>query len=118
MPWYLCHKLPHDSTAVDTNKRRLCFRIPKVVLFEPRFLQHSPAGRPADGPQPEPWMVGDSVKADIAQEIELLATIDRLAEQLNPDTRAVVQTSVRQRAQAAGLPEGCTLHFDHDSAWA
>ena len=92
--------------CVRLNGRLYCFTIP--VLYNPWWwLQPDPG---PESPQPQPWFEG--IEAETAKELQVLATINTLAEGLNEESRSAVRSGLDRALSRvkAQLPEGFEIH--------
>jgi len=92
------------------EKEKLCIRIPEY-----RVVQRYP---PEREPDPRGWLTVGAKFVDVAQDLQILASIEGLARDLSPEVRRTVRTGIEQAAHSmkGRLPEGAELHFGEQTA--
>lgn len=94
---------------VDPRTRRCLrwIRIPIIVWIE-RFLLELP-------PRPDPpWLRGEGIRPELAHDLQVLATIDALAQTLSERHQKGVLDAVQRQFDALELPENMKVLSDHD----
>lgn len=92
MPWTICLPVPKDETTID-GSRRICFFVP--VLVWPPYL-----GPPL--PDPPPFVTLPDFDQEKIRHLQILATIDRVAEELPGELSHDIQRSVAAHMQSLG----------------
>jgi hypothetical protein len=97
--WQLCF---------DWRGRKHCVKIPVLIPNRPPLPIPGPDPDPfgffAD-PDPMPWITAAGIGKALARDLQLAATIDRLAAALSPKARKAVQRTLVESV-APSLPEG------------
>lgn len=101
--WTIC--FPRCS-GKEVLLDKFCIRIPEY-----RLLRLPPEPDP-------PWLTLGAKVIDVAQDLQILASIDGLARELSPEFRRTVQAGIEQAAHSMKekLPEGVELHFREQTA--
>jgi hypothetical protein len=102
--WRICFPLSREEVLI--GKKQTCFYIPIIPVSKfPR-------------PQPEPWLTVGGKTVDIAQDLQILASIAALARDLSSELGRTVQSGIEQAASSMKekLPEGVELHFGEQTA--
>lgn len=87
-----------------------CFDIPILVNRWP-WVGPDP-GPERQGPQPEPWVTRDGEEVAWAKDLQILASINALAQHLSSDAQKVVHSGLSQALShvKSQLPEGSNIH--------
>jgi hypothetical protein len=94
MPWYIC------IGPGGPFRKKICFHIP--VLIRKFEIE----------PDPDPWIKSDLLKPRLVKDLQILATIDTLAEGLSSNLRGKVHETVRGLIDAKQeLPPEVELNF-------
>ncbi len=102
--------------TVPETGQRVCFNIPLLINRwwvdpnPPDPLQ--PRSEIERTPQPEPWILGADIKAEVSRELQALASIHALSDLLTEGSRGVLQQAVRSQVDRLQLPSGLHVHFD------
>ena len=90
--------------------RTYCFYVPILVNPWPR-LGPDP-GPERQGPRPEPWVTSEGEEASWARDLQILASINELAQHLSSDAQKVVHSGLNQALShvKSQLPEGVEFH--------
>jgi hypothetical protein len=92
----------------DPRTRRCLrwIRIPIIVWFE-RFFELPPRPDP-------PWLRGVEIRPELAHDLQVLATIDALAQTLSEGPQKAMLESVQKQFDALDLPEDMKILSDRD----
>lgn len=92
--WRICFKI---------NGKTYCIRIP--ILVDPFWKFRRP--------RPEPWLVLDEKPFELAQDLQILATIADLSRDLSPEFGRTLSAGIEQAFSSLKkkLPEGAELNF-------
>ena len=83
----------------------LWIRIPIIVWLE----------RPFEPPRPDPpWLQGEKIRPELAHDLQVLATIDALAQTLSETHRKATLHFVQTLFDALELPEGMSVLSEQD----
>lgn len=88
------------------NKQCLLWiRIPIIVWFERIF----------ERPRPDPpWLAGVDLRPEIAHDLQVLATIDALAQTLSDDRKKGMLEFMQKQFDSVELPEGMKILSEQD----
>ena len=105
--WRICIDLSRRVDQVFVEGR-VCIEIP--LLYDPFWKLRRP--------HPEPWLTLKGEAVDIAQDLQILASIAGLARDLSPEFGRTVNAGLEQAASSmkGKLPEGVELHFQEQTA--
>ena len=100
MPWTICIRIPKDSTTIDGH-RQFCFPIyVDTIIFDPR------------PPEPRPPIFNlTEFDQEKARYLQLLATIDQVAEELPNELSRDIQRSVAAHMQSIGQNLGVGIEL-------
>ena len=103
--WRICFKVPDDSTTID-GRRWICINIPLIDPFW-KFRR----------PRPEPWLVLNERPFEFAQDLQILATIANLSQELSPEFGRTLNAGIEQIFSnlKKQLPEGAELNFHEET---
>ena len=93
----------------DPVTKRCLFwiRIPLLILWETIIL-----GPPR--PDPPPWLAGEKIRPELAHDLQVLATMDALAQSLSEERRSVALKFMQSQFDAIELPDGMSILSEHD----
>ncbi|SDR03050.1 hypothetical protein SAMN05428982_2966 [Pseudoxanthomonas sp. CF385] len=81
-------------------------RIPIIVWVEP-FFEFPPRREP-------PWFGGEGIRPELARDLQILATIDALAQTLSEGRQKALLQTVQAQFDAIELPDGLSITSDRD----
>ncbi|MEL1265691.1 hypothetical protein [Pseudoxanthomonas putridarboris] len=87
---------------------RICLwviKIPIFVLVKPIFEPPSPD---------PPWLLGEGIRPELTHDLQVLATIDALAQTLSEGPQKALLESVQGQFDALKLPEGMKVLSQRD----
>ena len=90
-----------------THRCRFWIRIPILSWWETIIF-----GPPR--PDPPPWLAGEKIRPELAHDLQVLATIDALAQSLSEERRKVALAFVQAQFDAIALPEGMSVLSERD----
>ena len=93
----------------DPVSKRCLFwiRIPIIIWWDTIIF-----GPPR--PDPPPWIAGEKIRPELARDLQVLATIDALAQTLSDERRKVAMDFVQKQFDAIELPEGMSMLSERD----
>ena len=102
MPWVICFPVRTVSGAGGHPipiQKQICFEIPLV-----RNLEFPP--------KPDPWVKSELLKPRFVKDLQILATIDTLAEGLSSGLKGKIQDATRDLVNAKQeLPSEVEINF-------
>ena len=94
--WVCIIKDPHTGICVWK------LRIPYIIWLE-RYLQEPPK------PGPPPWLRGEKLRPEVAHDLQVLATIEALAQTLSDERSNGVLEFMQKQFDEIELPEGMSV---------
>lgn len=85
---YICY-------MYDPVRRRCLWWMKIPIIIDVRFWP----------PEPPPWLGGEKIRPELAQDLQVLATIDALAQTLSGKTREAALEWVQGQFDALEMPE-------------
>lgn len=104
MPWIICFPVKFVTLASGRPvpiEKQICIRIP--ILIDKFKID----------PEPDPWIKSDLLKPRLVKDLQILATIDTLAEGLSSGLKGRMQEAIRGLVDVKQeLPAEMKLNFD------
>jgi len=68
-----------------------------------------------DPPRPDPpWLAGEEIRPELARDLQILATIDALAQTLSDERKKGVMEFMQKQFDAIQLPDGMSVASEQD----
>lgn len=83
-----------------TRRCRRWIRIPIIIWVYPFF---------EIPPRPDPWLGGEHIRPELAHDLQVLATIDALAQSLSEGLQKPLLAAVQVQFDSLKLPEGMEI---------
>jgi hypothetical protein len=102
MTWTtICIPVPKDATTID-GSRRICFTVPVLI---PVHLDPRP-----------PFVTHPAINQEYARHLQVLATIDQIAEELPGELSHDIQHSVAAHLQSLGRKLGVGIELSRHTS--
>ena len=82
-------------------------RIPYIIWID-RYLLEPPK------PDPPPWLGGEKIRPEVAHDLQVLATMEALAQTLSDERKKSVLEYMQKQFDAIELPDGMSVVSDRD----
>ena len=81
----------------------------------PSTQRRSPCTGAFDPPRPDPpWLAGEEIRPELARDLQILATIDALAQTLSDERKKGVMEFMQKQFDAIQLPDGMSVASEQD----